>query len=49
MFYYDINPSDTFIVEDSPKGIKAATESGANLLIVQNPDDVNIELFKEIL
>lgn len=49
MSYYNINPNQCIIVEDSPKGIQAAKGSGANLIIVKNPDDVNIELFKEII
>jgi len=49
MSYYNIDKSETLIIEDSPKGIKAGKDSGANLIIVKDPDEVNIELFKEIL
>ena len=38
-----ILPKDTLIIEDSPKGIEGALNSGCNLLIVKNPDDVTYE------
>lgn len=36
-------PKETLIVEDSHVGITAAVESGANVFIVKNTKDVNIE------
>lgn len=37
------NPDETLIVEDSPRGIEAAQNSKANLLIVENPECVTYE------
>jgi beta-phosphoglucomutase-like phosphatase (HAD superfamily) len=36
-----LEPSECLIVEDNDNGIKAALASGANLLKVENPDDVH--------
>lgn len=36
-----LNPSECLIVEDNDNGVKAALASGANLLKVENPYDVN--------
>lgn len=47
MRFFNFSPSETLIVEDSPKGIKAAKVSGANVLVVQNPDEVNLALVKK--
>lgn len=42
-------PSETLIIEDSHIGRKAALDSGAHLLAVQNPEDVKVEtILKEI-
>ena len=38
-----VSPSSTLIVEDSEKGFQAAKASGAHVLKVQGPDDVNFE------
>jgi beta-phosphoglucomutase-like phosphatase (HAD superfamily) len=38
-----------YIVEDSPKGLKAAVDSGANIIAVKNSQEVNIRLIKEHL
>lgn len=43
MIALGIDPSDTFIVEDSAIGRIGAMKSGANLIAVQNPEDVNLE------
>ena len=40
---YGIHPDDCIIVEDSPKGIEAAEASGAHVMKVSSPDDVNIK------
>ena len=47
MRFFDFAPSETLIIEDSPKGIEAAKGSGANVLVVQNPDEVNLALFEK--
>jgi len=46
MEYFSFSPEKTLIVEDSPKGIEAAKLSGANVMIVSGPDEVNIENVK---
>ncbi len=38
---YGVTPSETLVVEDSPKGKQAAYDSSAHVLEVENPDDVN--------
>ena len=43
MIQFNLNPSDVLIVEDSPHGLKAATNSGANVLRVKNPSEVTVE------
>ena len=45
MNHFQADPEDTYIIEDSPKGLAAAHASGANVIQVKNPDEVNIELF----
>jgi len=42
-----VNPDETLIVEDSPRGIEAARNAKSHLLIVQNPDDVTYEKIKD--
>lgn len=49
MEFFNCKPENTVIIEDSPKGIEAARASNAKVVIVKNPDSVNIELIKEIL
>lgn len=44
---FGIDKNNVLIIEDSPKGIEAARQSGANLLIVKNIDEVNVDLVKE--
>ena len=36
-----LNPKECLIVEDNENGVKAALASGANLMKVENPDDVH--------
>lgn len=44
-----LNPEECLIVEDNENGIKAALASGANLLKVENPDDVDyFNIFNKI-
>jgi len=43
MSHAGFNPKETLIVEDSPRGIESAKNSGADLLIVKNPDDLTLE------
>jgi len=43
MVHAGVNPEDTLIVEDSPKGIESAQKSKANLMIVNSPDDVTYD------
>ena len=49
MQHFSFSPEETLIVEDSPKGIEAAKLSGANVMIVSGPDEVNIENVKSEL
>lgn len=37
------NPNETLIIEDSPRGIEAVQNSGAHLLVVENPEAVTYE------
>jgi HAD superfamily hydrolase (TIGR01509 family) len=39
----------TYIIEDSPKGIEAATKSGANVIKVRNSGEVNIETIRNFI
>ena len=43
MDFFNKSTLETLIVEDSPKGIEAANRSGAHVLVVKNPDEVNLE------
>ena len=45
----DIDRSMTYIIEDSPRGIQAAKESGANVIEVGGPDEVNINLLRAMI
>lgn len=38
---FALDPKEVLVVEDNENGIKAAIASGANILKVRNPDDVN--------
>lgn len=42
MLMADAAPKETIIVEDSHHGVKAATMSGANVLVVSDPSDTNM-------
>ena len=44
---FNVDKNNVIIVEDSPKGLEAAYASGCQVIKVNNPDDVDIELFKE--
>jgi len=43
MTHSGVNPDETLIIEDSPRGIEAARNSKAHLLMVKNPNDVSYE------
>ena len=43
MVQFNLNPSEVMIVEDSPHGLKAASNSGAHVLRVKNPSEVTVE------
>jgi len=47
--HFDISPSEAFIVEDSPKGIKAAEASGCKVMKVKNATYVNTNSIKEFI
>jgi HAD superfamily hydrolase (TIGR01509 family) len=38
-----VNPDETLIVEDSPRGIESARNAKSHILIVQNPEDLTYE------
>ena len=44
----NLEKENVLIVEDSEKGYAAAVQSGANVIKVKNPSEVNIDLFKKI-
>lgn len=46
---FNVKPSNTLIVEDSQKGVQAARDAGANVMVVKNPDYVNIDLLEKYL
>ncbi len=43
MTYFGILPEETLILEDSPHGLLSAKRSGANILRVASPKDINID------
>jgi len=49
MDYFNCGHSETVIIEDSPKGVEAATASKAKVIIVKNPDEVDSRLLEDIL
>jgi len=49
MEHFGVSPKDTLIVEDSPKGFQAARASKARVIRVDDPDAVNIGLFRGLL
>jgi len=46
---FNITPEEAVIVEDSPHGVQAAKESGGNVFVVRNTDDVHVGLFEALL
>jgi len=44
-----VQPEETLVVEDSPKGTEAAVRSGAVVLAVKSAKDVNMSLFKGVI
>lgn len=46
MEHFGISKENTLIIEDSPKGVQAATSSGARTIKVNGPDIVDLNLFK---
>jgi len=44
-----LDPDECLIVEDNPNGIKSAKDSGANVLIVKEVDEVNIENIESLI
>lgn len=46
MIHAGVNPKETLIIEDSPRGIESANNSGGNLLIIKNPSDITYEKIK---
>jgi len=49
MKHFEVSKEETCIIEDSPKGIEAAKQSGAQVIVVKNPGDVNLNLIERIL
>lgn len=47
--YFNISKNYCIIVEDSPKGLEAAKLSGANVIQISTIEEVNINLFKDII
>jgi len=46
---FQINKDNTFIIEDSPKGLKAATDSGANVIKVKDASEVNTKTIGSLI
>lgn len=47
--FFGLTPKECFIVEDSPYGLEAAYESGANVIKVRNTQDITIHnIFQQI-
>lgn len=46
---FGVKPEETVIVEDAPHGVEAARASGANVIVVDNANDVNLYIFKDYL
>lgn len=44
-----VYPDETIIVEDSPRGLEAAYNTGAHVIKVENAKEVNTQLFKGLL
>lgn len=43
MSHFGLFPEETLIIEDSPHGLKAASASGAFIIRVNDPNDINIK------
>jgi len=46
---FNTAPHEALIIEDSPKGMQAAIASGCHVIQVNNPEDVDINLFREYI
>jgi HAD superfamily hydrolase (TIGR01509 family) len=46
---FGFDKKDTFIIEDSPKGMLAAISSGGNLIKVNNADEVDINIIRSLI
>lgn len=44
--FFNLTPKETIIIEDSPKGIEAATKTGSMVCVVKNPDEVSLDLLR---
>jgi DNA helicase-2/ATP-dependent DNA helicase PcrA len=44
----DLNPSDTFAVEDSPNGVTSAYEAGCNVIMIPDLTEPDAELSKKL-
>jgi len=49
MSYFGVTPKESIVVEDSVKGIEAATLSGAHVIVVKNSHEVTTNKIIEIL
>lgn len=45
----NVNAKNAIIVEDSPKGIEAAKQTGAILIKVKDQEEVTVDLFKDFI
>lgn len=46
---FGIESQEAVIVEDSPKGLEAAKKTNCKILMVKNPDEVIIDIFKDLI
>lgn len=46
---YGAKKENTYIIEDSPKGLESAYAAGCNVIEVKNPDEVHYHKLKEFL
>lgn len=47
--FFNLQPKETIIVEDSPKGLEAAINTGSKIWKVKNPDEVNLQNLRLII
>jgi len=47
--HFSIDKKNTIIVEDSPKGLEAAINSGCFVVKVKNPAEVNVKMIREFI